>query len=94
MSVNLVLLADCTAIDKVFDKGGKTGPPVIALKDGLRAEDTHMTREGEGMNRMEQGQARGRRNEHSTFEVEMAIVKSPVRKGRAGEQRGALLQGR
>ena len=53
MSVNLVLLADCIAIDKVFDKGEKTGPPVIVFKDGLCAEDTHMTREGEGMNSME-----------------------------------------
>ena len=52
VSVNLVLLADCIAIDKVFDKGGKTGPPVIVLKDGLCVEDTHMTREGGGMNSM------------------------------------------
>ena len=55
VSINLVLLADCTAIDKVFDKGGKTRPPVIAFKDGLHAEDAHMTREGGGMNSMEQG---------------------------------------
>ena len=43
MSINLVLLADCTAIDKVFDKGGKTGPPVVAFKDSLAVEDIHMT---------------------------------------------------
>ena len=45
MSINLVLLADCTTINKMFDKGEKTGPPVIVFKDGLCAEDTHMTRE-------------------------------------------------
>ena len=53
MSINLVLLADCTSINKVFDKGGKTGPPVIAFKDGLHMKDTHMTREGGGMNSVE-----------------------------------------
>ena len=92
MSIDLVLLADCTAIDKVFDKEGKTRPPVVTFKDSLCAEDTHMTREGRGMNSVKQGQARGRRNEHMTFEVEMAIVKRPVREGRAGEQGGAFLQ--
>ena len=44
VSINLVLLADCTAINKVFDKGGKAGPPVVTFKDSLCAEDTHMTR--------------------------------------------------
>ena len=53
MSINLVLLADCTAINKVFDKGGKTRPPVVMFKDSLCAKDTHMTREGRGMNSME-----------------------------------------
>ena len=53
VSINLVLLADCTAIDKVFDKGGKTGPPVVVFKDSLCAGDTHMTREGRGMNSVE-----------------------------------------
>ena len=90
MSINLVLLADCTAIDKVFDKGGKTGPPVIMFKNGLHVEDTHMTRERGGMNSVEQGRARRRRNEHLTFEVKMHIVKSPVREERVGEQGGAL----
>ena len=32
MSVNLVLLANCTAINEVFDKGGKAGPPVVMFK--------------------------------------------------------------
>ena len=53
MSINLVLLADCTAINKVFDKGEKTRPPVVVLKDSLGAEDTHMAREGREMNSME-----------------------------------------
>ena len=53
MSINLVLLANCTAIDKVFDKGGETGPPVVMFKDSLCVEDTHMTREGRGMNSVE-----------------------------------------
>ena len=53
VSINLVLLADCTAIDKVFDKGGKTGPPVVMFKGSLGAEDIHMTREGRGMNSVE-----------------------------------------
>ena len=53
MSINLVLLADCTAIDKVFDKGENTRPPIVMFKDSLHVEDTHMTREGRGMNSME-----------------------------------------
>ena len=55
MSINFVLLVDCTAINKVFDKGEKTGPPVVTFKNGLGTEDTHMTREGRGMNSVEQG---------------------------------------
>ena len=55
VSINLVLLADLIAIDKVFDKGGKTGPPVVMFKDNLHVEDTHMTREGRGMDSVEQG---------------------------------------
>ena len=53
VSINLVLLADCTAIDKVFDKGGKTGPPVVVFEDSLCMEDTHMTKEKRGMNSVE-----------------------------------------
>ena len=53
VSINLVQLADCTAIDKVFDKGEKTGPLVVMFKDSLCVEDTYMTREGREMNSME-----------------------------------------
>ena len=53
MCINLVLLADCAAINKVLDKEGKTGPPIVAFKDSLCVEDTHMTREGKGMDSVE-----------------------------------------
>ena len=43
MYVNLVLLANCTTCDKVFDKGGQAWPPEVVFKDSLGMEDTHVT---------------------------------------------------
>ena len=43
MSVNLILLTDCTAVDEVFDKGGETRPPEVTFKDRFHAENAHMT---------------------------------------------------
>ena len=43
MSVNLILLTDCTAVDDVFDKGGETRPPEVTFKDRFHAENAHMT---------------------------------------------------
>ena len=43
MGVDFVLLTDHTSINKVFDEGGKSQPPVVSFKDGLGAEDPHMT---------------------------------------------------
>ena len=46
MGVDLVLLTDCTSINKVFDKGSKSWPPVVSFEDGLGAKDAHMAQEG------------------------------------------------
>ena len=46
MGVDLVLLTDCTSINKVFDKESEAWPPVVSFKDGLGAKDAHMVREG------------------------------------------------
>ena len=46
MDVDLVLLAEGAAIDKVFHKGGETRPPEILFKDSLGVEDTHVTHGG------------------------------------------------
>ena len=43
MGVDFVLLTDRTSINEIFDKGCKSRPPVVSLKDGLGAEDPHMT---------------------------------------------------
>ena len=42
MSVNLVLLANSAASDKMFDKGGQARPPEIEFKDRLGVEDSHV----------------------------------------------------
>ena len=42
MSVNLVLLANSAARDKMFDKGGQARPPEITFKDRLGGEDSHV----------------------------------------------------
>ena len=40
---------------------------------------------------MEEGGASGGRNIHTTFEIEMAIIKIPIRKGEARKQWGFIL---
>ena len=42
MGVDFVLLTDRTFINKMFDEGGKSRPPVVSLKDGLGVKDSHM----------------------------------------------------
>ena len=42
MGVDLVLLIDRISINKVFDKGSKSQPPVVSFEDGLGAKDVHM----------------------------------------------------
>ena len=52
MSVGFVLLADRTTSDEVLDKGGETWPPEIPFQNCFGAKDTHMTRQGGGMDRV------------------------------------------
>ena len=75
MSVNLVLLANSTSHDKMFDKGGQAWPPEIVFKDRLGVEDSHVAQEGGGMDQMEEGRASRGRNVQPFAEIEMAIVK-------------------
>ena len=42
MSVDLVLLANSTTHNEMFDKGGKAWLPEIAFKDRLGVEDPHV----------------------------------------------------
>ena len=42
MSVDLVLFANSTTCDEMFDKGGKAWPPEITFKDRLGVEDPHV----------------------------------------------------
>ena len=42
MGVDLVLLTDCTSINKILDEGGKSQPPVVPFEDGLGVKDPHM----------------------------------------------------
>ena len=53
MSVDLVLLTDSTSINEAFDKGCKTWPPEVTLKDSLSVKDAHVARGGGGMQEME-----------------------------------------
>ena len=54
MGVDLVLLTDGTAINKVFHEGGETRPLKITFKDSLGAEDTHVTHGGGRVDRVEE----------------------------------------
>ena len=91
MGVDLVLLTDCTSINEILDKGGKSQPPVVSLKDGLGVEDLHMTREGGGVYSMKESRSGGRGHEHPTLEVQMTIVVVPVRESGAREEGSAIL---
>ena len=53
--IGFVLLANGTASDKVFDKGGEAWPPEIPFQNCLGAKDTHVTRQRGGMDGVEQG---------------------------------------
>ena len=46
MSVDFVLLANCTTCNEMLDHGGKTWPLVILLKDRFGVKNTHVTQEG------------------------------------------------
>ena len=61
------------------------------VEDGLHVENAHVARGGGGMQGMEEGGASGGRNIHMTFEIEMAIVKIPIRKGGMRKQWGSIL---
>ena len=87
-----VLLADGTASDKVFDKGGEAGPPEIPFQNCLGAKDTHVSRQRGGMDRVEQGRASGRGYEHPIAEIKMSIIERPVGERGMSEQGRALVQ--
>ena len=92
MGVDLVLLADCTSINKIFDKGSKSWPPVVPFEDGLGAKDAHMAREEGRVYSMQECGSGGWGNEHPTLKVQMTIVIVPVRESGAREEGGAVLQ--
>ena len=45
LTLDLVLLTDCTSINKVFDEGSKSQPLEVPFEDGLGAKDAHMAQE-------------------------------------------------
>ena len=53
VSVGLVLLADGTPSDEALYKGGEAWPPEIPFQNCFGAKDTHVTRQGGGMDRVE-----------------------------------------
>ena len=90
--IGFVLLADGTASDKVFDKGGEARLPEIPFQNCLGAKDTHVTRQRGGMDRVEQGRASGRGYEHSIAEIKMSVIERPVGERGTSEQGRALVQ--
>ena len=54
MGVDFVLLTKGAAINKVFYKGGEVQPPKITFKDSFSVEDTHVARDGERVNGVEE----------------------------------------
>ena len=79
MGVDLVLLTDRTSINKIFDEGSKSRPPVVPLKDGLGVKDAHVAQEGGRVYGMQECRSGGWGNKHSTFKEQMTIVIVPVR---------------
>ena len=75
VSVDLVLLANRATHNEMLDKGGKTQPPGISLKDRLGAEGTHVTQEGGRVDQMEESKAGQGRNIHVFAKIKMSIVK-------------------
>ena len=81
MSVDFVLLANCTASNKMFDEGGQAQPPEIPFQDCFSTKDAHMSRKRGGVNGVKQSGMSLRRNVHLSLEKQMAIVIGPVREG-------------
>ena len=86
MCADLILLTDGAASDKVVDEDGKSWPPKVTLDDGLGAESPQMTRDWGGMDGVKERGTGGRWNIHSTFIVEVSVVKSPISEGGAWEE--------
>ena len=91
--VGLVLLAYRAASDKVLHEGGEAQPPEISFQYRFGTKNTHMTRQRGGMDRVEQGRVSRGGYEHMIVEVEMSVIKRPVREGGASEQGGTFVQG-
>ena len=92
MGVDLVLLTDHTSINKMFDEGSKSWPPVVPLEDGLGVKDAHMAQEGRRMYGMQEWRSGGWGNKHATFKIQMTIVIVPVKEGGVREEGGAIFQ--
>ena len=86
MSVDLVLLAYGATSNEVVDEDGKSRPPKVTFNDGLRAKMSEMARERGGMDGVQEGGTGGRWHIHSTFIVEVSVVKSPVSEGGTWEE--------
>ena len=69
MCTSLVLLANSATGNEVVDEDGKSGPPKVTFNDSFGAKASKMTREGRGMDRVEERGAGGRRYVHSTLVV-------------------------
>ena len=87
MCADLILLANGATGDKVVDEDGKSRPPKVALDDGLGAKSSEMARDRGGMDGVEERGASGWWYIHSTFVVEVSVVKSPVGEGGSGKKR-------
>ena len=92
MSVGFVLLANGAASDEVLHKGRETRPPEIPFQKRFGARDTHVPRQGRGMDRVEQSRASRRGYEHTIAEVKMPVIEGPVGERGTGEQGRALVQ--
>ena len=75
MSVSLVLLANSTTCNEMFDKGGETWPPAVSLKDRFSAEDPHVARKGGRVDRVKESRAGRWGNIHAVGKIKMSIIK-------------------
>ena len=69
------------ASNEVIDEDGKPRPPEVALDDSLGAEPSEMTSGRGGMDGVQERGASGWRYIHTTFVIEVSVVKGPIGEG-------------
>ena len=90
MGIDLHLLAEGTASDKLANKRGHTGPPVVPGEEGVCMKEPPMSRGERRMNRRNKIVACVRGNIKTIFKIKSRTREMPVSQQRARKQRGTV----